>query len=105
MLAELLDAVRAGAASGNDATLRAAWDSELVVTRLLTAIAFAARNGAAGEAARVAAWRVVSVHRGGATCTCGPVPRVYASPCPACCEAIRAVVPCPTWEELNTCRS
>lgn len=90
-LAELLAALDAGTATGDDATLRAAWEAESDAMVLCRAVALLPdqlrrrANGALGG------------FFGLPKCVCGG----GAFVCPACCAAIRAAVQPPTWAELT----
>lgn len=93
-LEALLRAAIDGRACGDDAAVRAAWESETHAKTLLWATAWLPRT------LEMAAWGAHggAVHQG---CVCKSVLTCDDwSLCPACCAAIRAAVRCPTAAEL-----
>lgn len=91
-LAVLLDAVRAGRAHGDDASLRAAWDAETVPGVLVLLLAAVAMRRDRGSSAR---W-VGALNAAARACHRARAEGHVDSPCAACSRAIRAAVPCPT---------
>lgn len=115
-LAELLAAVRAGstlawaiigtAVSGSpEAALREAWNTETRADVLWSVVANVPPQPSPDpwlhRAEHVAHLMHYRGHeREGCTCEPDDETQPYDS-CRACCDAIRAAVPCPTWAELT----
>ena len=101
-LADLLDAVRAGNAVGDDATLRAAWDAEPRLETLLWAMCVAEPVpvlGAAMHGLGIVIEQCPTIVANGARRQGSR--KHLKGECPACCDAIRAACACPTRAELT----